>query len=73
MDSGEKPKKRVTERYLRYAATVQILPKTGHLRIRNERLSALKKNGQEKARNPFIEKVCVRTFQKLKVNCLSRA
>ncbi len=59
MDSEEKPKKRVTEKYLRYAATVQILPKTGHLRVRNERLSALKKNGQEKARNPFIEKVSI--------------
>jgi predicted ATPase len=59
MDSEEKPKKRVTEKYLRYAATIQILPKTGHLRVRDERLSALKKNGQEKARNPFIEKVSI--------------
>lgn len=59
MDSEEKPKKRVTERYLRYVATIQILPKTGHLRLLDERLSALKKNGEEKARTPFLEKVSI--------------
>ena len=60
MDAEEKLKKRkVTERYLRYAATIQILPNTGHLRVIDERLSALKKNGEEKARRPFLEKASI--------------
>ena len=47
MDSEEKPKKRITEKYLRYVSTIQILPKTGHLRVLDESLRALKKNGEE--------------------------
>lgn len=57
MDSEEKPKKRITEKYLRYVSTIQILPITGHLRVLDESLRALKKNGEEKARTPFLEKV----------------
>lgn len=59
IESGERPKKRLTERFLRYASTIQILPRTGHVRVLNESLSALKKNGQVKARNPFLEKVSI--------------
>lgn len=65
MDSEEKPKKRITEKYLRYVSTIQILPKTGHLRVLDESLRALKKNGEEKARTPFLEKVSVSGKERL--------
>ena len=66
MDSEEKPKKRITEKYLRYVSTIQILPKTGHLRVLDESLRrALKKNGEEKARTPFLEKVSVSGRERL--------
>ncbi|MGE5577501.1 MAG: AAA family ATPase [Syntrophothermus sp.] len=48
----------VAERLLRYELTVEINTSSGHLRVKNERLSALKRDGSiKKARNPFIEKV----------------
>jgi predicted ATPase len=65
MDLEEKPKKRLTERFLRYAATIQILPKTGHLRVIDESLKALKRNGNAKARTPFLEKVSVSGRERL--------
>lgn len=55
-ESEEKPKRRITERILRYAFTIEMLTTTGHLRVRNERLAPLKRNGEEKARNAFLEK-----------------
>ena len=36
MDTDGNPKKRITEKYLRYSVTIQILPKTGYLRIKLE-------------------------------------
>jgi predicted ATPase len=57
MEADVNPKKRITENYLRYAATIQILPKTGHLRMLEESLNALTKSGEiKKSRNAFIEK-----------------
>jgi AAA15 family ATPase/GTPase len=57
METEGNPKKRITEKYLRYAVTIQILPKTGHLRIREESLNALTKSNEiKKSRNAFIEK-----------------
>ena len=56
ISSGEGSPKRLTERFLRYALTIQILPKSGHLRVMNESLRALRKNGQEKVRKPFVER-----------------
>lgn len=53
----ERPKKRVTQRMLRYAVTIQILPRTGHLRVLDESLRPLKRNGHVKARAPFLEKI----------------
>jgi predicted ATPase len=55
ISSGEVSQKRLTERFLRYALTIQILPKSGHLRVINESLRALRINGQEKVRKPFVE------------------
>ena len=65
MHAVRKSKKRITERFLRYTATIQILPQTGHLRILDESLRALKKNGALKRRNPFIERVSAPGRQKL--------
>jgi len=48
----------VKERLLRYRVTVEVLPKSGILRVADEFLAALKENGQLKAsRTPFIEKM----------------
>lgn len=65
MEPGERLKKRVTEGFLRYASTIQVLPKTGHLRVLDESLKALKKNGEVKARTPFLEKVSVSGRERL--------
>lgn len=65
MESGERPQKRVRGRFLRYAATIQILPKSGHLRVVDESLRALKASGQEKARKPFLEKVSIADKERL--------
>ncbi|MFQ5750896.1 MAG: AAA family ATPase [bacterium] len=46
----------ITESLLRYRLTIQALPETGYLRVMDERLCAIKKNGQEKKRTPFLEK-----------------
>ncbi len=57
-DKGEKGKSHrgVTERFLRYQLVIEALPKTGYLRVRDERLTALKRNGEEKKRTPFLER-----------------
>lgn len=52
----ERPHKKITEKYLRYAVTIQVLPKSGYLRVIDESLKALRKDGKEKARKPFVEK-----------------
>lgn len=50
-------KNRITHRCLRYTVELEVQSKSGHVRIKNERLAALRKNGvAERARNAFIEK-----------------
>lgn len=54
---NQEEKSRITERTLRYRIELEIQSKTGVLRVMDERLSALRRrNLQEKARNPFIER-----------------
>jgi predicted ATPase len=56
IDSTKTLKKSITEKYLRYRLTVEILSDTGYLRVKDERLSAIKINGDEKSyRKPFLE------------------
>lgn len=46
----------IKERLLRYRLTIEMLPKSGILRVADEFLAALKDNGELKAsRNPFLE------------------
>jgi predicted ATPase len=57
LKSSKKRANYVTEDYLRYKITIEILPDSGFLRVTDEYLTALKKGGTIKAgRNPFIEK-----------------
>ena len=50
--------KRVIERRMRYDLTIEFLTSTGMLRVRDERLVALRRNGEErKDRKPFLGKV----------------
>jgi len=46
----------ITHKYLRYDIELQVASRSGQVRVINERLAALKRNGGEKTRNPFIEK-----------------
>lgn len=47
----------IKERFLRYGLSVEIMPKSGFLKVVNESLSALKQDGKPKSsRNPFLEK-----------------
>jgi predicted ATPase len=57
IESGEIEKEIVRERFLRYRLEIEALPKTGYLRVVDERLAAIKQNGNEKGRKPFLEKV----------------
>jgi predicted ATPase len=59
MGEKELPKKRVTEKFLRYALTIQILTRTGHLRVTDESLKPLKRNYEVKTRKAFLERVSV--------------
>lgn len=56
IDSPSSSKKIITEHLLRYRLTVEALPKTGYLRVRDERLCAIKHNGEEKKRRAFLER-----------------
>ena len=48
----------VRERLLRYSLVIEALTRTGHLRVVNERLAALRRDGEEKkSRAPFLERV----------------
>jgi len=49
-------KKIITESLLRYRFTIEALPETGYLRVMDERLCAIKHNGEEKKRRPFLER-----------------
>ncbi|MCU0288778.1 MAG: AAA family ATPase [Acidobacteria bacterium] len=54
IDTASK-KQIVTEKCLRYRLSMEILPATGHLRVINEKLVAIKNDGTEKKRNAFLE------------------
>jgi len=60
-DGKAKPR-RVTERFLRYRITIAITPRTGVLRVMDERLEALTRSADgplrpDKRRHPFLERV----------------
>jgi len=56
--SDQRRKEVVGEKFLRYRLELEALPKTGHIRVMDEKLAAIKRNGEEKkSRNPFIERV----------------
>lgn len=46
----------ITHKYLRYEVDLQVSSRSGQVRVVNERLAALKCNGEEKSRTSFIEK-----------------
>ena len=55
--NGKTPKRKIHHRFLRYSLTVEIQTDSGHLRVVDECLKALNKDGTErKSRSPFIEK-----------------
>jgi len=56
MGAEEKAQKRLAEKHLRYSVTIQILPKSGYLRVIDESLKGLKQDGTVKARKAFVEK-----------------
>jgi predicted ATPase len=56
IDSSPSSKEIITERLLRYRLTIEALPETGYLRVMDERLCAIKRNGEEKRRRPFLER-----------------
>ncbi len=57
IDASSPPKKIITEHLLRYRLTVEAMPDTGYLRVMDERLCAISRNGKEKkTRNPFLER-----------------
>lgn len=54
----EKSRRRVVEHYLRYSLTVQMWIETGYLRVLDESLVALNKDGSIRGtRNAFVEKI----------------
>lgn len=54
--SATSRKKIITEKFLRYILKIEILPKSGYLRVVDECLRALRQNGEEKSRKPFLER-----------------
>ena len=60
IESSHSGKKLITERFLRYHISIEALPHTGYLRVIDEKLTALRKNGKEKKRSPFIERMANR-------------
>lgn len=55
-DSATQEKGIVTHRLMRYDVDLQVASRSGHVCVINERLAALRRDGTEKARTPFIEK-----------------
>lgn len=55
IDSPVQLKKIITEKRLRYRLEIEGLPQTGYLRVMDERLCAIKPNGEEKKRSAFLE------------------
>lgn len=56
IDSPEQPKKNITEKRLKYYIEIEGTPETGYLRVLDERLCAIKSNGEEKRRSAFLER-----------------
>jgi predicted ATPase len=56
-DSSIQEKKIITNRLLRYHIELQVSSRSGEVRVMNERLTALRRDGNEKSRSSFIEKV----------------
>lgn len=56
IDIGDGVPRGITEKLLRYRLTIETLPKAGYLRVADERLAAIKHNGEEKKRTPFLER-----------------
>lgn len=59
IDGGETPvaeKSIITHKQLRYDVEIQVSSRSGQVRVVNERLVAMKRNGEEKSRTAFIEK-----------------
>jgi len=57
IDSIGSKKQVITEPLLRYRLSIEALPETGYLRVMDERLCAIKRNGEEKrGRKPFLER-----------------
>jgi len=56
IDSPGQAKKIITEKRLRYRLEIEGLPETGYLRVMDERLCAIKPNGDEKKRRAFLER-----------------
>jgi len=57
VDSASPEKSIITHRHLRYQIELQVSSRSGQVRVMNERLTALRKDGAEKTRSPFIERV----------------
>ncbi len=55
-DSTGLVKQIITHRLLRYRLTIEALPETGYLRIIDEQLCAIKRNGEKKRQTPFLER-----------------
>lgn len=55
-ESAASEKAIITHKHLRYEVELQVASRSGQVRVVNERLAALKQNGDEKSRTPFIEK-----------------
>ncbi len=55
-EAGDETKKAVREEYLRYRIVVEMLPRTGFLRVADESLAALNKKGEPvKSRGAFLD------------------
>jgi len=55
--SRDRGREAVREKLLRYRLVLEASPKTGYVKIVDERVAAIKRNGEEKKRNPFIERI----------------
>ncbi len=66
LKTGTKPQSYVRERYLRYRIEIEILPKSGILRVADEYLAALNKNGEvSRKRHPFLEEMKGRLLMRM--------
>ena len=52
-----KEKKSVLEKYLKYSLTVEMMPTSGFIRVNDEKLLAVKKNGEEKKSRSVLKNI----------------